>query len=94
MRKEVIKAKYNTVHLSTENCIDKALFMIGKTREEILKDVEKEKKIENEVMEYYENGKSTYSIQKKMNIKLSKVKHIIQFDRLGLSYRKVGKKSN
>ncbi|GAB4165871.1 MAG: hypothetical protein Tsb0033_27740 [Winogradskyella sp.] len=82
----------NTVNFNNFGCIPEAIAKSGLTLEQILKDIKEEKETENSVMNLHQEGLSKETIAKRLNLKLSKVKHIIKFDSLGLSYRKVGKR--
>lgn len=79
-------------HLSVNGCISYALKKIGKTREQILKEIKKDKEIESKVLNMYQEGFSMYQIAKKINLKLSEVKWIITSDFYNLSYRKIAEK--
>lgn len=81
-----------TVKFNNCGCIPQAIAKSGLTLEQIRKDIKEEKEIENRVMNLHQEGLSKEAIAKRLNIKLSKVKHIINFDSLGLTYRKVGKR--
>lgn len=69
-----------------------AISKSGLTIEQILEDIKKEKKIENDVMDMHGKNFSADFIAKELNLKPSKVKHIVKFDKRGLTYRKVGKR--
>lgn len=81
----------NSISFNNCGCIPEAIAKSGLTLEQILKDIKEEKQIETNVMRLYKEGLSNHMISKTLNIKPYKVKHIIKFDSLGLSYRKVGK---
>lgn len=81
----------NTVKFNNCGCLPEAIAKSGLTLEQILNDINEEKEIENKVMNLHQEELSKETISKKLNLKLSKVKHIIKFDSLGLTYRKVGK---
>ena len=72
-------------------CISESIAKSGLTLEQILVDIENEKAIENAVMKLHAENLVNQTIAKRLNIKQGKVRHIIKFDALGLTYRKVGK---
>jgi len=79
--------------LTTVGCLSMAIQMSGRTMAEILVDIVKEKKLENEVMQLYECGWKHQRIANHLKIRPGKALHIIKFDLKGLSYRKVGQKN-
>ncbi|WP_299129360.1 hypothetical protein [uncultured Winogradskyella sp.] len=80
------------VTFGNHGCIPLAIIKSGLTLEQILKDIKRQKEIENKIMHLYNKNRTPGEISRLLKLKLSKVKHIIRFDSLGLTYRKVGKK--
>jgi len=72
--------------------IPEAINKDGRTLTEILEDIKTEKQIEKDVIKLNDKGQSYLNISRILKIKLSKVKHILKFDALGLSYRKLSEK--
>ena len=91
MAKERLEKRFQNHPLSFNNigCIPYAIEKDGRTLDEILQDIKKEKEIENEVLSLYKKNYHYSTIAKKMNLTQGKVEHIIKFDNLGLSYRKI-----
>lgn len=82
---------------TTVNCLFNAIQKDGRTLDQIIEDVRKEKAIELEVMNIHELnpkwGNKRILIHlanfKNINITTTKISDIIKFDKLGLSYRKI-----
>lgn len=83
-----------SITFTNKNCLFEAIQKDGRTIDQILKDIEKEKQLELKVIElksrkeYWGNRR----IASHLGIKISKVNHILRFDELGLSYRKINNK--
>ncbi len=79
-------------HFTKNGCIDYALSKIGKTRDQILKEIQEDKKTELQVLNLFEKGKTVNQICLSLEMKLSDVKWIIKSDECNLSYRGLAKK--
>lgn len=77
------------VYSSGNSCIQHAIAKDKRSIKEILQDIEREKQIELDVLKLHNQSIGKYAIANKLDIKPSKVAHIIKFDKLGLSYRKI-----
>lgn len=66
----------------------------GRTLDQILEDVEKEKALELDVINlYYKKDWGIQRVATYLGITQAKVIHILKFDELGLSYRKINNKT-
>lgn len=88
------KIGYHTTKFIKSSCLDQAIKQSGMTLEQILADIEKEKAIEEMVMELSKKHYHYETIARKVGISGGKVSHIIKFDALGLTYRKINQKQN
>jgi len=82
-----------SVKITSVGCIPQAILKNNLNLKQIKIDVKAEKIKENRVIQLSNNGFSDHNIAKQLGLKLSDVKHIISFDKLGLTYRKVGFKN-
>lgn len=77
------------------NCLFHAIQKDGRTLDQIIEDVKKEKALELEVIHLNDSKNGTWSygrLARFLKVPESKVKHILKFDALGLSYRKLNDK--
>ena len=79
--------------LTKNNCIGVAIYKSGKSLAQILNEINQEKKLENKVIKLHTQGRGLFYISSKLNITRGRVQSIIKFDKIGLSYRKVGQKN-
>lgn len=86
---QIIKS-LKTLKFTNKNCLFHAIQKDGRTIEQILKDIEKEKALELDVLKlYYKKDWGTRRVASYLGVTEMKVKHIINFDELGLTYRKI-----
>lgn len=78
--------------LTNLGCLPLAVLKDGRTLQQIIDDISNEKILESRVMRLHNSGFGIAHIATKCKITTGKVKHIINFDKLGLSYLKLNKK--
>ena len=90
---EVEKRFQHSLSFNNIGCIPLAIKKDGRTLDEIIQDIKNEKEIENQVLNLHKEHYHYSTIAKRLRLNIGKVKHIITFDELGLSYRKINNKS-